>query len=401
MLALWLASPAAAAASPGESVSLHPRDGARDGARDGPRDGLVPPPPAPAAEPTSTAPRAPPHSPKAAPKNRSKAQKNKKRRRRSKQRRAPRGAEECDFKSPLWEHKVVEGEHLGLIAGRYGVRRGDLAALNPELRNPDLIHPGDSLKVCPVIPPRARHKIQYIVQPGDSLARVAQQYGLSVRDVVVFQEGRLANPNRIVVGQSLDLWLEGPVLPPFDRLGNEEAENGSLAHGIQLPPGAHYHIKRPRLAYGTPKTVHMIRRALGRYGSRRPGGPKVYVGDISKQGGGFLNPHVSHRSGRDVDVGYIRVGPHAHNPRFTGVDRASLDVPRSWELVKSFLDTHEVRYIFMDIHVQRHLYEYARSQGMTERELDELFQYPRGRGRQHGIIRHWRSHRNHFHVRFR
>src|SRR5690606_15895319 len=28
---------------------------------------------------------------------------------------------DCDHRMPLWEHVVAEGEHLGLIAGRYGV----------------------------------------------------------------------------------------------------------------------------------------------------------------------------------------------------------------------------------------------------------------------------------------
>jgi len=55
----------------------------------------------------------------------------------------------------------------------------------------------------------------------------------------------------------------------------------------------------------------------------------------------------------------------------------------------------------MDYNLQKVLYEYAKKHGTSEDVLDELFQYPRGRGRNHGIVRHWRSHRNHFHVRFK
>jgi murein endopeptidase len=43
--------------------------------------------------------------------------------------------------------------------------------------------------------------------------------------------------------------------------------------------------------------------ALGSARAAEPGaGPSMEVGDISKEGGGFLPPHVSHRNGLDVDV---------------------------------------------------------------------------------------------------
>ena len=42
-----------------------------------------------------------------------------------------------------------------------------------------------------------------------------------------------------------------------------------------------------------------------------------------------------------------------------------------------------------------------KAQGVSEDTLDEIFQYPRGRGRPHGLVRHWRGHRGHLHVRFR
>jgi len=70
-------------------------------------------------------------------------------------------------------------------------------------------------------------------------------------------------------------------------------------------------------------------------------------------------------------------------------------------LVKAFVDTGAVEVIFMDYGLQEVLYEHAKQRGVSEDDLDELFQYPRGRGRSHGIIRHWRSHQHHFHVRFR
>lgn len=332
----------------------------------------------------------------------SRARRPRTRRRRPKVRKVvPKGHPDCDGRVPIYEHVVQAGEHLGLIAGRYGVRRKDLVRLNPQLGNPDLIHPGDRVRVCPEILPRVETEIFYTVQPGDNLTRIAAQYDLTVEALLEFQRPPLPNPNRIRPGDRLRVVVQGPVLPAFRPFDPERAEGDRLVAGVQLPPGAHYHVKRPHLAWGTPTTVRLIQRAIDRYRRRRPGGPKIFVGDISKRGGGRIPPHVSHRAGRDVDIGYVRRGRNANNPRFTDVDGRSLDVPRTWELVKAFLETDQVRYIFMDYRVQRRLYEYARSQGVPKETLDELFQYPRGRHRAHGIIRHWPGHLDHFHVRFR
>ncbi len=256
------------------------------------------------------------------------------------------------------------------------------------------------MRVCPEILPRVHTRIDYVVQPGDNLVKIAASYDMTVEELLEMQGDDVPDPNLIRVGQKLQIWIDGPVLPafrPFDR----DFDGEMLAGGVRLPPGAHYHVKRPHLAWGTPRTVRLIQRSVERYHRRRPGGPKIFIGDISKRGGGRLAPHLSHRAGKDVDIGYVRRGKDAHNPTFTGVSARTLDVPRTWELIKSFLDTGEVRYVFVDYGIQRKLYAYARSQGVPRAELDELFQYPRGRRRAHGIIRHWPSHQHHFHVRFR
>jgi hypothetical protein len=76
-------------------------------------------------------------------------------------------------------------------------------------------------------------------------------------------------------------------------------------------------------------------------------------------------------------------------------------VPRTWALIKAFVDSPDVRAVFLDYRLQKLLYEHARKQKVSEAKLDELFQYPRGKGRAFGIIRHWKGHKDHFHVRFR
>lgn len=44
-------------------------------------------------------------------------------------------------------YQVVKGDTLWAIASRYGMALGDLIALNPQIKNPNLIHIGDEVRV--------------------------------------------------------------------------------------------------------------------------------------------------------------------------------------------------------------------------------------------------------------
>lgn len=300
----------------------------------------------------------------------------------------------CDYETPLYLHEVVPGENLGMIAGRYGVRRGDLERWNSRLRkNPDLLSVGQKVQVCPEIAPRERKKITYTVQPGDNLGVIAERYELTARELARFQRGKLEDPSSLRPGQELAVWVDGRIVPGF---GTDDRDRGVLVAGVLLPPGRHYDVKWEAGAWGTDETIRAIQSAVSAYKKRMPGGPKVFIRDISKKGGGPFKPHSSHQHGRDVDVGYVLEG----KDKGTATPE-NLDVARSWRLIKSFLDTEQVVYVFVDYKLQKPLYEYAKDQGASEEFLDEIFQYPRGRRRAHGLIRHWKGHSDHFHVRFR
>jgi LysM repeat protein len=312
---------------------------------------------------------------------------------------ATKKAKECGMETPLFKHEVVPGEHLAQIAGRYGVRKSDLLKLNPPLRgNPDKLSIGQTVKVCPEIAPRERNKIKHTVKSGENLGSIAASYGLSPNELFRYQQGKLADRNSLSEGQALVVWADGRIVRGF---GGRDTDTGVLAGGMQLAPGKNYVVKWDAAAWGTTKAVRAIQTAISEYKRRHPKGPKVHVGDISKRGGGKFPPHISHQHGRDVDMGYVLTGKDADETKFRGANAKNLDVARTWALVKAFVDTDEVTYIFMDYRIQKLLYEYALEHGVKEDTLDELFQYPRGRGRSHGIIRHWKGHSNHFHVRFR
>ena len=309
--------------------------------------------------------------------------------------RSTRASKMCGYRSPVHTHRVVPGEHLGGVAGRYGVRRRDLVGWNPSLRdNPDMLRVGQRILVCPEIAPRERTRLVHTVSSGEALGTIAKKYGLTPNELWRYQQGKLSHRDSLRPGQPLVVWVDGDVVSGF---ATRSRNKGVLRSGIQLPTGRHYEVKWSAGSWGTAATIRNIQRAISIYRGRMPGGPRVFVGDISKRGGGSFPPHASHQHGRDVDIGYIHKGSYRRGFRNAGP--SNLDVARTWALVKAFIDTNEVQYIFMDLRVQKLLYEYAKSRGVRDELLDELFQYPRRR--RHGIVQHWRGHDDHFHVRFR
>jgi len=310
-----------------------------------------------------------------------------------------RGDEACDFRTPIHWHVVAAGEHLGLIAGLYGVASKDIIALNPKLAdNPNYIRVGDKLAVCPDIPPREIVEIDYEVRSGDTFNKIAHDHGLAPDELLALQDGKLRDPNKLRIGHKLRIVTVGEILPGFEP---EPPQPGRLSNGRKLPDHHAYTIKREHNVYGTTRTIRLIGQVVDRYAKRADGGPKLRIGDISKSGGGPLNGHLSHQEGNDLDIGLVLQGDVADRLHFSGASKDNIDLRRTWILIEEFIATGEVRVIYLDYEVQALLYEHARQNGVPKAKLDEYFQYPRGTGRTRGLIRHWRGHKNHLHVRFR
>ena len=313
-------------------------------------------------------------------------------------RKKKRGAKLCKYASPIHEHLIIPGENVGEIAGRYGVTIKDLQRWNRRtLKNPNRIRDGRTLRVCPLIPPRARYKIEYTVSKGDSFSRIAKKFSLSQDELFAFQAGKLDSRGKLRAGKTvLIIWQDGEVIPAFAP----ESEKGKLAYSARLRPQNAYYIKRPRNAYGTRSTVQLIAKVFERY-RRKHKGPKVIMGDLSKKGGGPLAGHVSHQDGRDVDIGWVFKKGKGSTKRFVDADAKNLDVRRSWALVHGFLKTEKVQFIFIDYDVQQLLYEEALRRKVSKTKLAQWFQYPRPKARLYGIVRHWKGHADHMHIRFR
>ena len=99
-------------------------------------------------------------------------------------------------------HIVQPGETLNSIAADYGVDSAALASAN-NLTNRNLVRVGQVL-VIPGITEREALEARgtrHTVQTGESLSQIAQQYGVTVEQILAVNG--LDDPNTIIVGQEL------------------------------------------------------------------------------------------------------------------------------------------------------------------------------------------------------
>ncbi len=194
-----------------------------------------------------------------------------------------------------------------------------------------------------------------------------------------------------------------PRRPRGQSIGSPWA--GRLQDATRLRIGDGVHIRRPHRAFGTRTTVEHVRRAIRATLASFPKAHALAIGDLSAEHGGWISEHSSHRSGRDVDLGFFfQRKPAGYPASFVRATDATLDHAATWALLVNLLDSHGedggVQVIFLDYDVQGLLHRWAASNGVKARTLDRIFQYPRGRYAS-GLVRHEPHHDDHFHVRFR
>lgn len=138
-------------------------------------------------------------------------------------------------------YEVDAGDTLTRIALRTGVNRDALRQLNRLGPEADvqlfvgqiLLLPaaGDDLRV-------QQSEQEYVIQPGDSLGAISEQFGLSLAELL--SANRLADPNNISVGQRL-------VIPPPTTAGSSAessmAERAKLVGPVQN--GYYYYTVQP------------------------------------------------------------------------------------------------------------------------------------------------------------
>lgn len=170
---------------------------------------------------------------------------------------------------------------------------------------------------------------------------------------------------------------------------------GALVAGVPMPKGDRWVVIDPGHAWGTRETVDYLERSIHKVHEQFPGASKLYIGHISAKKGGHLSPHVSHQSGRDVDISYYLLNGRAGFVRATA---ENLDMPKTWAFVRALITETDVEMILIDTSIQRLLSEHASKIGEDPGWLDSIFQTRNKHPRP--LVRHAKGHANHIHIRF-
>ncbi|MFQ5522960.1 MAG: LysM peptidoglycan-binding domain-containing protein [Acidimicrobiia bacterium] len=140
------------------------------------------------------------------------------------------------------DYTVQRGDTLAQIAQEYGVTVAELAEAN-EIANPNLIYPGQVL----VIPGEdGEPDTVYVVIRGDTLAKIAASFDTTV--TVLVEANDIANPNLILVGQQILIPNTGSVAEPEnpDNGGGmtegDETKDDAQADQGETPRSGRYHV---------------------------------------------------------------------------------------------------------------------------------------------------------------
>jgi LysM domain/Penicillin-insensitive murein endopeptidase len=169
---------------------------------------------------------------------------------------------------------------------------------------------------------------------------------------------------------------------------------GLLFNGVPMPAGDGWSLVDPSHAWGTDETVGYIQAAISSVVRSYSDSPKLMIGHISGKDGGYLKPHLSHQSGRDVDLGYYYVGGSRWYQR---ADAQNLDRERTWALVRALVTQTDLELLLIDRSIQVLLADYAEGKGEDKEWVRLLFH---GNGILPPLIRHAPGHATHLHARF-
>jgi murein endopeptidase len=238
-------------------------------------------------------------------------------------------------------------------------------------------------------------EVRWTAPHDESVGALASRWGLMSRHLVALNP-ELRGEAQVPAGLRLRVF-EHDEATPTQSIGSPN--KGRLRHGLPMPEGPYWILRERRTrAFGAENAIRAMITAFARYGVQLEDAPPVSVGEVSARRGGRVHPHRSHRTGRDVDLGYILTTGN-DGQRWKRASADNFDVEKNWVLIQALVQTGEVQLIFMSRQLQRLLEPRAREQ-LSAEEFARYFRVP-GQDPEHAPwLRHWDGHRDHMHVRF-
>lgn len=289
-------------------------------------------------------------------------------------------------------HVVERGETLEHVARAHGCTVDAVLRAN---RLHTTLVPAGTVVTIPSCTVRGRARTrerlrEHPLEPDDDRAR---------RALEVIDGATLVRASRLAVLETR------PVVNRGTSTSIGEPWNGRLRGAEAMPAGEGYRLLRPQRAFGASHVVGHLQRVIADVRAVYSDVHTIAIGDLSAQHGGQLDRHQSHQSGLDVDIGFFftRV-PRGYPDQFVEAN-ADLDLEATWALITAFAGTTDlptgVQVIFLDHDVQARLYRWAKQNAAAGDQLAAILQYPRGKDALVGLVRHWPSHHDHLHVRFK
>lgn len=296
---------------------------------------------------------------------------------------------------------VKGGDTLLRIAARHGVSVENLRTWNTgRIGKDDLIKVGDVLHIQkhPGYIAPEQEKVEgptwegyYAIKRGDTLGRVSQKLEVSIENLMRWNK---LSGKVIKAGDVLSYRKPGP--RPVSR-SKGRPTHGSLVQAAFLGTGTGYRLRFPRNAYGMPSVNKVIKGCVKKVVAKHPGTAEILVGDISRPTGGRFEPHQSHQSGRDADIGYYLAG-NVQNTTMHVVGPNNVDHDKNWVLLECLLRDSQVVRVYMDKAIQRAMSRHLlKKKRITSALAKRLFSVREG-GK--ALIRHAPKHDTHIHVRF-
>jgi murein endopeptidase len=167
------------------------------------------------------------------------------------------------------------------------------------------------------------------------------------------------------------------------------ADRGRIINAVQMPQDPAWIVERPDVSYAVRETVDALAQAFRSVRRQFPDSGPARLNHISAKDGGALRPHRSHQSGRDADIGLFYKGDKF--PPRGALQERFIDPARNCALLRALITETDVQLILVDRAIQAVLLRFALSIGEDAAWLAQVFG---------GMVKHARSHRDHFHVRF-